>query len=227
MTESRDTSTPDILLLKLHTSGLYRKDISIDDSAQPWCPEIAAALCNRSGAMLNAFTHVIKSDGRTIKENAEKVHGITARASSQIGIPEPRVLGALSDMLKTAPLDSHMKVVTFGDMDRMVVASLFARFALASGKKSDAYDRLWLNRPLIEFVDLQKPYAQQLCKLPSEFEGGGFGDYKWPSLDEAGSIILGQPATEGLRDAWSDLMTMKALFFRFAEMGLFERDAAA
>ncbi|TIW26542.1 MAG: hypothetical protein E5V63_13285 [Mesorhizobium sp.] len=225
MTEHRDLAAPEILILKIHTSGLYRKDISIDDSAQPWCPEIAAALCNRSGQIINHFAHVVKSDGRTIKENAEKVHGITARSSSQIGIPEPRVLGALSDMLKTAPLDSHMKVVTFGDMDRMVVASLFARFALASGKKSDAYDRLWLTRPLIEFVDLQKPYAQMLCKLPSEFENGG--DYKWPSLDEAGSIILGQPANDGLRDAWSDLMTMKGLYFRFAEMGLFEQEAAA
>ncbi|AMX93752.1 MULTISPECIES: hypothetical protein [Mesorhizobium] len=226
MTEPRNLSAPEILFLKLETSGLYRKDISIDDSAQPWCPEIAAALCNRSGLITNHFAHMVKSDGRTIKENAEKVHGISARASSQVGIPEPRVLGALSDMLKTAPLDSHIKVVTFGDMDRMVVASLFARFALASGKKSDAYDRLWLNRPLIEFIDLQKPYAQQLCKLPSEFEGG-LGDFKWPSLDEAGSIILGQPAHEGLRDAWSDLVTMKALYFRFAEMGLFEQDVAA
>ncbi|MER9768996.1 hypothetical protein NKJ09_23360 [Mesorhizobium sp. M0189] len=227
MTEPRNLSAPEILFLKLETSGLYRKDISIDDSAQPWCPEIAAALSNRSGMITNHFAHMVKSDGRTIKENAEKVHGISARASSQVGIPEPRVLGALSDMLKTAPLDSHIKVVTFGEMDRMVVASLFARFALASGKKSDAYDRLWLRRPLIEFIDLQKPYAQQLCKLPSEFEGGGSGDYKWPSLDEAGSIILGQPAVEGLRDAWTDMVTMKSLYFRFAEMGLFERDVAA
>ncbi|RWD00131.1 MAG: hypothetical protein EOS58_30590 [Mesorhizobium sp.] len=225
MPETRNVSNPNILLLKLSTSGLYRKDLSIDDQGQPWCPEVAAALCNSDGVVTQQFAHIVKSDGRTVKDNALAVHGVTARVSSQVGIPEPRVLGCLSDILKTAPLDSYTRVVTFGDMDRMVVASLFARFALASGKKSDAYDRLWLTRPLIEFVDLQKPYAQQLCKLPSEFEGGG--DYKWPSLDEAGSIILGQPAHEGLRDAWSDLVTMKNLYFHFSASGLFEKDVAA
>lgn len=216
---TRDLSPPTVLLLDVETSGLYQARLSIDDPQQPWCPSIAAALCNTAGEMTNFFSLKIKAEGRTIKDKALDVHGITARATSQIGVPEARVLGLLGDMLKTAPLDSYIRVITFSDFDNMVLASLFARFAVSQGKPSSAYDRLWLARPLVEFIDLQKPWCQQVCKIKSEFEGAT--DFKWPSLDEACESILGMPPRAGFHDAFDDMMRLKALYFHFAAQGHF------
>lgn len=221
----RNLYAPTALFLDIESSGLYRKDLSIDDPAQPWAQEIAAALCNDAGMMINFFRFIVKADGRTAKEGAVKVHGITALASSQIGIPEPRVLGALTDMLKTAPMDVALRVVTFGDFDGKVLSSLFARFALSQNKPSNAFDRLFLRRPYIEFVNLQHPFCQQACKLPSEFEDGG--DFKWPSLEEACEIMLGMPPREGLHDAWEDVLRLKGLYFECVKRGYFAEGVAS
>ncbi|BCH33259.1 hypothetical protein MesoLjLc_51890 [Mesorhizobium sp. L-8-10] len=220
----RDLSPPTVMFIDTETSGLYRKDLSIDDPGQPWAMSIAAALCNDAEELINFFSFVIKADGRTAKENAVNVHGISARATSQIGIPEPRALGALTDMLKTAPMDVALKVVTFGDFDGKILSSLFARFAISQNKPSNTYDRLWLRRPLTEFVNLQVPVCQMACKLPSEFEGGG--DYKWPSLDEACEIMLGMAPRPGRHDAWEDLCRLKALYFECVKRGYIETESA-
>lgn len=215
----REFAAPSVVFLDMETSGLYRRDLSIDDPAQPWAVSIAAAACTNDGMIVNHFSFLIKADGRTIKENAQKVHGISARVSSQFGIPEPRALGALTDMLKTAPMDLALRVVTFGDFDGKVLSSLFARFALSQNKPSNAFDRLWLRRPYIEFVNLQHPFCQQACKLPSELEGSG--DFKWPSLDEACEIMLGMAPREGLHDAWEDTLRLKTLYFECVKRGYF------
>lgn len=216
----RDLTTPDILVLDLETSGLYRKDLSIDDAGQPWAMQFAAGLFNRAGQMTNGFSHIVKSNGRMTKDKAAEVHGISARAADQVGIPERRILGCLLDMLKTAPVRG-MKVVTFGDMDQLIIASLLARFALEMGELSNAYDRYWLSRPMTTFIDIQKPMLQLLCKLPSDFESG---EYRWPDLDEAGQIVLGAPMRTGFHDGWDDMLRTKALYFALAERGIVERE---
>lgn len=220
MVEPRKLTAPNILLIDLEASSLYQARLSIDDPQQPWAVSCAAALCTPAGEMVNHFSLVIKAEGRTIKEPALAVHGITARAAAQIGVPESRMLGLLSDMLKTAPLDSYIRVVSFSDFDSKVLSSLFARFAVSQGKPSNAYDRLWMSRPLVEFIDLQKPWCQQACKLPSEVEFSS--DYRWPSLDDAREIILGRPRREGFHDAFDDLLTLKDLFFHFVMQGHFK-----
>lgn len=222
MAETRDLSVPTILFLKVETSGLYRDDLPSGDAGQPWIMQAAFALCNSSGAVTNLGSHIVKAEGRTSKEAAVKVHGITAWATTQIGIPEPRLLGLIGDLLKTVPMNA-MTVVTFGDMDRRVVSSAFARFG-ESQSRPGAYARLWEHRPGTEFIDVQKPWAQEVCKLPSGVEGG---DYKWPTLDEAAQIILGRPPREGFHDAFSDMLLLKDLYFALQARGFFNRSAAA
>lgn len=218
MTEARQLSAPTVLLIDCETSGLYLDRLSIDDNQQPWCPSLAAALCTADGQMVQFCNFLIKAEGRSIKEGALKVHGITARAASQLGIPESRALGVLSDLLKTAPMDSYVRIVTFGDLDFRVIASLFARFAVSQNKPSNSYDRLWLSRPLVERIDLQKPWCQQVCKIESDFDSG---EFRWPSLDDARETILGWPRRTGLHDAWADMLALKSLYFHFAEKGCF------
>lgn len=218
----RDLSVPTLLFIDAESSGLIREDLPLNDPSQPWPMQVSAMLCNESGAMTNFFSHVVKAEGRTAKENAVKVHGISAWATTQIGVPEPRVLGILSDMLKTVPMTA-MKVISFSDFDRRLISSAFARFGESQGRPG-AFARLWEHRVGTEYIDLQKPWLQQVCKLPSAIEGG---DYRWPSLDEAAQIVLGRPPRDGFHDAFADMLILRDLYFELQRRGFFNRSAAA
>lgn len=222
MTATRDLSVPTLLFIDVESSGLIREDLPLNDSAQPWPMQVSAMLCNETGAIANFFSHVVKAEGRTAKENAVKVHGISAWATTQIGVPEPRVLGILSDMLKTVPMTA-MRVISFSDFDRKLISSAFARFGESQGRPG-SYARLWEHRVGTEFLNVQHPWAQQVCKLPSQIEGG---DYKWPSLDEAAEIILGRPPREGFHDAFTDMLLLRDIYFELQRRGFFNRSAAA
>lgn len=216
----RDLTVPKNLFLKVSTSGLYREDLPLTDEGQPWCCEIAAMLCNDAGVATNRFAHLIKADGRKSKTAATEVHGISDWALSQVGVPESRVIGLLGDMLKTAPPDA-MKVITWSEMDPMIISSLFARFAVKQGKDASAYSRLWAARARTERVNLMDPWATNACQI-----AGAEGGYKWPTLDEAAQIILGREPVEGHRDAWRDLETLRDLYFSLVGRGIVEREAA-
>jgi hypothetical protein len=216
--------SPSILFIDAETSGLWKKTLSYDDSQQPWIVSCAFALCEPDGNFINHGKFLIKPDGRTIQSGAENVHGITTREASQFGIPEARFLGVMGDLLKTMPLESYIRVISYGEFDSKVLGSLFARFAISQGKPSSAFDRLWLRRPYVEFIDLMQPWCQMLCKLPSGFDDGS---YKWPSLDEAAETILGREPRVGTHNAWEDMLILRDLYLRFRELGHFkEREAA-
>lgn len=216
----RDLTVPKLLFLKVSTSGLYREDLPLTDEGQPWCCEIAAMLCNDAGARTQAFACLIKADGRKSKTAATEVHGLSDWALAQVGVPESRVIGLLGDMLKTAPPDA-MKVITWGDMDPMIISSLFARFAVRQGKDASAYSRLWAARARTEYINLMDPWATNACQIP-----GADGGYKWPTLDEAAATILGRDPVDGHRDAWRDLETSRDLYFALVDLGVVEREAA-
>lgn len=222
MAEERDLTVPSLLFLKAHTSGLYREDLSPVDAGQPWIMQLAFILANESGAVAHCGSHIIKADGRTAKENAVKVHGISARATTQIGIPESRLLGVLADMLKTAPV-AAMKVVTYGTFDRRIISSLYQRFGERERGNPMAFAKLWESRPGTEFVNLQDPWASQVCKLPSETGDG----YRWPTLDEAAETILGRSRGDGFRDAYEDVSLVKDIYLELARRGFFGRAEAA
>lgn len=219
---TRDLSVPTLLFIDVESSGLIREDLPLADAAQPWPMQVSAMLCNEAGSIANFFSHVVKAEGRTAKENAVKVHGISAWATTQIGVPEPRVLGVLGDMLKTVPMTA-MKVISFSDFDRRIISSAFARFGESQGRPG-GFARLWEHRIGTEFIDIQKPWCAQVCKLPSTIEGG---DYRWPSLDEAAQTILGRPPREGFHDAFGDMLLLKDLYFALKGRGFFARNEVA
>lgn len=217
MNETAPIAVPEILILDLQTSGLYLRNESIDSAQQPWAPYIGAMQCNRAGEVVNHFCAYIQPAGRMVKGGALEKHGIDHKIAGRLGIPEARALGFLTDMLKVGTFETHMKIVTFGDMDKMIIASLLARFAVSLNKPSSAFDRLWLSRPLTEYIDLQKPYAQQICQLKSELE---VDEYRWPTFAEAVAGILNrEPGAR--RGGLEDLLTTKDMYFELARRNLF------
>lgn len=215
---------PAVMLIDLETSGLWKERLPFDDPQQPWAVSIAMAILEPDGSMRRHFSTLIKPDGRTIHPEAEKIHGISTRKASQDGTPEARVLGLLSDHLKTMPMDSWFRVVSYGDFDPKTISSLFARFAISQGKPSNTYDRLWRHRPLVEFVNLMDPFCTQLCKIPSEQIEGS---YKWPSLDESAEIILGREPRGQRHDAWQDMLILRDLYLNLRDRGMFKEGVAA
>lgn len=213
---------PSILIVDLKTSGLYMRSEPMASKQQPWAPQISVLQCDPSGRVVNMFSAYIKSEGRAVRNGALEKHGIDHRMTARIGIPESRALGVIGDMLKVAPFEEAMRVVTYGDMDKMVIASLFARFAASIDKPSNAFDKLWFSRPITEFVDLQKPYAQRLCQIPSSDENG---DLKWPTFEEACLKAIGRTAVRE-NDCLEDLLLLKDLYFNFQERGYFGAKAA-
>lgn len=215
---------PNVLFMDIETSSLWNRTLTIEDPQQPWAVSLAFALCSDDGEFQNFGRFLIKPEGRSIQTKAGDVHGITTREASQFGVPEARILGLLSDCLKTMPMDSYIRVVSFGDFDACVISSLFARFATSQGKPSNTYDRLWRHRPLVEFVNLMTPYAEQICKIPSKEVPGSL---KWPSLDEAAEIILGREPRVGKHDSWQDMLILRDLYIRIREMGMLKEGMAA
>lgn len=221
MAEERDLTVPQNLAIKVETSGLYRDDLPPDSEGQPFCLEIAAMLFNNRGAITNQFAMVIRPDNRVTQANALKIHGISERAASQVGIAESRVLGMMSDLLRT-PVVTGLKVISYTEFDPKIISSLFARFAVSQGKGPNVYDKLWKTRPLIEFVTLQDPWCTQACKIATEERE----DYRRPTLDEAAEIMLGEPKRDGFHDALSGLQKLQRLYFHLQSAGMFGEEAA-
>ncbi len=176
-----------ILFVDCETSDLLKRDLPLDDPSQPWCVSIAAVL-TVPGRRDQDFHLPIRAEGRKIRIGAEKVHGVSSREAAMHGVPEVAVLSVLCWLAAQAEC-----VVGHGiDFDRDVITSILLR----RGKSS----KLW-TRPGLTFHDTMK-LATPFCRIPSVFDDGGF---KWPSLDEACSILLGEPPREGGHAAADDL----------------------
>lgn len=217
---------PALLFLDCETSGLWRDSLAMSDPQQPWCISLAFALCDSDGEMQNFGRYLVKPEGRTIQPGAERVHGVSPRMASQLGIPEARVLGTLCDLLKTMPFETYIEVISYGDLDRRIIGSLLQRFALSQNppKPAHTYDKLWLTRHLVEFRNLMNPWCTNACRIPSKEVPGSL---KWPSLDEAAQIILGREPRGPKHDAWQDMLLLRDLYMELARRGYFNEGVAA
>lgn len=222
--EGRGLKPPKVLLMKLHSSGLYRDDLPISHEGQPAIVEISHMLIDENGRSGNINSNIIKSDGKVAQAEAIKVHGLSNWEINQVGAKEARVIGMMSDLLRTLPY-RHMKVVSYTAFDAKVVGAALARLGEQMSPKKD-FSNLWLARPLTEFINLQDPWARLECKIPDS-EGG----YRKPSLQEAERIILERDRDEGLlKDlpmALVDVLALRDLYLAFAKQNLFSTETAA
>jgi len=194
-----------ILIFACATSDVLRTDLSLDDPGQPWICEIAAELIDAQGNPLASFWSPVKSEGRKIRDGAAAVHGISSRDAAKRGISEISALGMLVGLAAQARYAVGHGI----QFDKDVVTSLLMRL----GKKPD----IW-TRPGLSFLDTMIP-ATAACKIPSEHESG---TYKWPSLDEAGTIILGEEPRDGHHSARDDVQRTKRLFLELKRQNLIE-----
>ncbi|WP_024278593.1 hypothetical protein [Xanthobacter sp. 126] len=193
-----------LLFVDAETSDLLKRDRPLDDPSQPWAVSIAAQLVI-DGADSDHFQVHVKAEGRQVRAGAEAVHGISTRSAAKRGVSEVVALGMLCGFAAQAEM-----VVGHGiDFDRQVIEGCLLR----RGKET----RLW-TRPGLEFVDTMKA-ATPFCRIKADREDGSF---KWPSLDEAYSILLGEAPRAGEHGAWDDLQRCRRLHAWLADRGAFE-----
>lgn len=201
------------LFLKTHASGTLKKGLPLDAPDQPWIVFLAAQLTDADGNELASINTGIRSDGRAISEAATALHGITTRRAACTGVKEKAALSVLCG--KESFVSQARFVVGHGmQFDRDVITGLIMR---------NGWDASVWTRPGVEFVDTMTA-AAPFCKLTSEHDSGS---YRWPSLDDACRILLGEEPRAGVHDAWDDLNRTKRLFFWLRERGAFDLEAAA
>jgi DNA polymerase-3 subunit epsilon len=196
-----------ILIVDCESSDLIKRTLPLSDPAQPWCVQLAAELVSNDNQTLDFFSTHIRADGRKVRSAAQSVHGISSSAAGRSGVSEIVALGFLCGLAAQAKY-----VVGHGiDFDRDLITSLLMR----RGKDT----KLW-TRPGLESICTMKA-ATPVCKLvpdPPRDDGG----WKWPSLDEASQIILGEPRREGAHGAWDDVCRTRRLFTALRERNLVE-----
>ncbi|MCW5720750.1 MAG: hypothetical protein KIS86_06370 [Devosia sp.] len=221
--EGRGLKPPQVLLVKCHSSGLYNDSLPISHDGQPVLVELAHMLIDENGRSGNINSNIVKSEGRVTQAEASRVHGLTNWEISQVGAKQARIVGLLTDLLRTLPY-KHMKVVSYTAFDAKVIGAALARLGDQMSPKKD-FSNLWLARPLTEFIDLQDPWARLECKLVDP-EGG----YRRPSLIEAERHILGRDRTQGpwrdLPMALVDVLCLRDLYLKFAKDGVLHEEAA-
>lgn len=188
-----------LLFLDTETTGMIVRGASPTDSRQPRLVQLGAQLVGERRETLGELNVLVKPDGWEIPADATHVHGITTQQATEIGIPILDVLAAVEFLIAQAGMVVGHNV----EFDRLVVRSEFAR-----ASRPDPF----LDRPA--FCTMMSSVAA--CRIP-----GRYGQYKWPTLGEAHSKLLGQPVV-GAHDALTDVKSCRAVYY-----ALVDRAAAA
>lgn len=201
-----------LMFLDTETSSLPTLALPVGDTGQPWAVAVAAELTDIDGNSLASFYSRIRADGRKIREDAQKIHGISSLAAARSGIPEVVALGVLVHFASQANYAIGHSVV----FDKEVIEGLL----IQRGKSKD----LW-SRPGLEWVCTMRA-ATPLCKIKPD-KPRDDGQYKWPTLDQACiALIVGAVARSGHHNAWDDMKRAQALYFELRRRGVYEISGA-
>ena len=199
-----------LLFIDVETSGLLRRDLPPDDPGQPWVISLAAELCDVDGNQLAIINTAIRANGRTISEGARAVHGVSSRDAGHTGISELAALAVLCGRESFVSQATHLIGHNI-DFDVGVIEGVLLR----CGREASA-----LRRPGLQTACTMKA-ATPFCKI-APAKPRDDGSYKWPSMNECRTMLLGKPANDGLHGALQDMLDAKELYFWLRERGAFE-----
>lgn len=169
-----------ILLYDVETSALADFNKCARDPSQPHIVQLAAALMDDAGNILETYKAIAKPDGWIISEEVTKIHGITHAHAMEVGIDEKIIVMKLLEWIKKATC-----IVAFNvSFDKFLARIGLRRFDLMT----DADDAWW--KALPTFCAMRP--MTDFCQLP--FADGKKHYAKWwkfPTLQEAHKHIFG------------------------------------
>lgn len=192
------------LIFDTETTGLpknYKAPLTDFDN-WPRLVQLAWQLHSPTGKLLTAKNMIIKPDGFTIPDNAEKVHGISTERAMAEGINITEALIIFSEDIAKAEWGVGHNV----EFDNNIVGA--------------EYLRAGFENPVLQSLDT-KLLSTNFCAIP-----GRFGKPKWPTLTELYQKLFDQAFTAA-HNAASDVDATARCFFGLIKEGVIPaRDAA-
>lgn len=191
------------LFFDCETTGLPRIRYFSPEVVEEWprLVQLAWALYDARGTLLEARNFIVRPDGFSIPPDATGIHGISDAHARRVGRDAAEVLDEFLDASGQAGLTL---VAHNFEYDRNVVAGELIR----------------ARKPLA-FLELAgictMKSTTDLVQLPRP--GGGYG-FKWPTLEELHTWVFGF-SYEGAHDAANDIEACARAFFKLREAGHF------
>jgi DNA polymerase III epsilon subunit-like protein len=177
------------LIFDTETSGKADFKAPPEAPQQPRLVQLAALLLDSELTEVGSMNFIIKPVGFTISDEVAKIHGITQAKAEAVGVSEHGVLLLFREWL----LMSKRIVAHNLKFDGFILGKAFAVHQLVVDKMPEPYCTMLA--------------SMNVCQLPGNFPG----QYKWPSLQEAHEILLGEPFT-GAHDAFADVRACARIY---------------
>jgi len=185
-----------ILFFDTETTGFAHKHKPIEHEDQPHIVQLAAQLCEPSGATIGGFNFIIDpgvESGVRIPDQAATIHGIDEEKAWRFGLKPVPVLLAFDALYQRADLIVGHNI----DFDIEMIQIAMARHRIpVAGGYGDGRPR---------FCTMKS--STDICQLPSP--RGGF---KWQKLGEAYKHFFNEEL-EGAHDAMNDVMACQRVYF--------------
>lgn len=189
------------LCIDLETTGLIRRDVPLNDSAQPHVIQLGAVQFDRQWKPVGKLVTLIRPDGFTIEPEAEAVHGISQERASRFGVPLKNALVHLQGMVGVA----SQLVFHNAWFDKSVIDIALARL--------NANGQWWKTKNSACTMEISTP----LCRLP---KADGRAGFKWPKLEEAVAHFYPDIAWKSSHDAEGDILATAMVAKALDERGL-------
>lgn len=173
------------LFFDTETTGKFDKKRPKDWIGQPRIVQLGAILTNGEGEEIARMCRVVKPEGFRIPQEMGRIHRITQALAEKEGIPLREVMEEFRGLSQ----ETEVMVGHNVEFDLTMV-------------EREGYGRL-----VDKMISCTMTRMIPICKLP-----GLYGDYKYPSLQEAYNRAFGRGIV-GAHDALVDVQATKELFF--------------
>ena len=190
-----------ILFFVTETTGFLQPGSPLDHSSQPHVVQLAAQLCDDTGAIHASFSLIV-DPGVPIPDRVAAIHGITNERAALYGVKPATALGMFAHLYDRAELlVAHNIKFDIGILD---VAHARHRPTAGLMNKST-------------FCTMER--ATPVLKLPPtpKMLAAGNNRPKVPKLEECIRHFFDEPL-DGAHDAMVDVIACRRVFFRLREI---------
>lgn len=190
-----------ILFFDTETTGFVQDRLPVDHTDQPYMVQLAAQLCEDSGAPIAGFSLVI-DPGVEIPEKASAVHGITNERAALLGMSAEFALSAFTHLYQRADLVVAHNI----KFDKGVMETAISRH----------YGKVMpLRKPLFCTMEAASP----VINLPptERMRAMGMTKPKPPKLEECIRHFFGEDL-DGAHDAMVDVTACRRVYLHLKSL---------
>lgn len=186
-----------LLFIDTETTGKYDFKADFKASHQPHLVQLACILDDLDGNTVEEYETIIRVSEVNIPASAAAIHGITTAIANASGIDLKEALREYYRLCKK----TNRIVAHNINFDMRIMAS-----AIHRAKVDDFF------KMIPTYCTMEK--ATNLLKLP-----GRYGNYKWPTLDEAYRTLIDPEGFEGAHNALNDVRACRSVYYALRKLG--------